>query len=172
MHLTGNVGPSFGDFNISFTPGAVGLHCTPSSPTRSFAKHVSSISSSGTIGGSWKGPINQQYSDAECPNVGCHSNQNLEMCESLCDGVKGCNALNYNQDGGGCCLRACASDNLLTKNASSAHGVSYYRVGPAPPPCTNIKKNIDCLEPTCHWNGEQCTLPVSGIRMTSTCICV
>lgn len=154
--MTGNVGPTFGDFNISFTPAAVGLVC----PVSSFLPvpiELSSTSDTDGAVGSWLGPINHQYSDADCPNVGCHPNQMLGVCESLCDGLKGCNALNYSP--GGCCLRACASDKLLTKNSSSADGLSYYRVG-SETPCVNIKTSTECLEPLCHWDGKQCTLPV------------
>lgn len=159
LYVAGNVGPSFGDFNISFTPAAVGLVCPVSSLLPAPAEHVSSVSGRGSSVGSWMGPINHQYSDTDCPNVGCHPNQKLGICETLCDGLKGCNALNYSP--GGCCLRACASDKLLTKNSSSAGGLSYYRVGPAPPPCVDIKTSTECLEPLCHWDGKQCTLPVS-----------
>lgn len=50
---------------------------------------------SALMNNSWSGPINNQYSDAQCPNVGCHGPWagivNPEPCESICNGVKGCN---------------------------------------------------------------------------------
>jgi alpha-galactosidase len=169
----GDVGPTFGDFNISFTPHAVGLHCPAAvtadsaSPADTAPSTDSSTGGSSTgghfndsirVGNGWAGPINQDYSDTDCPNVGCHSNLNLGLCESACDGLKGCNAMNFNPSGG-CCLRACDPDKLIKKNATSSSGISYYRVGPAPPPCTNIKTKAECLDPLCHWSGQQCTLP-------------
>jgi hypothetical protein len=148
----GNIGPTFGDFNVSFTPAAVGLHCSvaqgqlPQHPTGAASPR------------GWEGPINAQYSDTDCPNVGCHSDElNVGLCESICDGVKGCNALNYQN--GGCCLRACAPGKQITKNTTGGHGLSYYRAGPALPVCSNIRTKGECLDPLCHWDGEHCTLP-------------
>jgi hypothetical protein len=154
----GNVGPTFGDFNVSFTPSAVGLHCPAlrgvAATATAAATAVSRASSN-----EWKGPINVQYSDTDCPNVGCHSGRlNAGLCESICDTVTGCNALNFAS--GGCCLRACATGHLITKNATGAgHGLSYYRNGPPLPPCSNIQTKDECLDPLCHWDGEHCTLP-------------
>ena len=51
----GNVGPTFGDFNISFTAAAVGLHC----PTSDANAQV------GEDDG-WHGPINRQYQFYAC----------------------------------------------------------------------------------------------------------
>ena len=62
-------------------------------------------------------------------------------------------------------MRACAPGKLITKNSTTvAHGLSYYRVGPAPPPCSNIKTKAECDGQTagtqlCHWDGSHCTLP-------------
>lgn len=54
----GNIGNAgFGDFNISFTPAAVGLHC-PVSDT-----------DAPTNAAGWAGPINQQYSDNDCVSI-------------------------------------------------------------------------------------------------------
>lgn len=68
--------------------------------------------------GGWMGPISAQYSDSQCPDVGCHGPwrgvTGPEVCEQICNSVKGCNAMNFN--GGGCCLRACASGKQLTVN--------------------------------------------------------
>ena len=129
----GDVGPTFGDFNVSFTPSAVGLHCPPMHQPQPQPQQRSSPGGAAPSG--WHGPINVQYSDTECPNVGCHSGQlNPGLCESICDGVKGCNALNYDGANNGCCLRACAQGNLITSNQTGGHGLSYYRAGPAPPP--------------------------------------
>jgi hypothetical protein len=112
-------------------------------------------------GAGWAGPIDQQYSDAQCPNVGCHGPwpgvTSPGPCETICDGVKGCNAMNFN--GGGCCLRACAPGRQITRNATKSGGLSYFRVGPAPPPCSTIKDKGRCLEPFCRWDGQHCKVP-------------
>jgi hypothetical protein len=82
----------------------------------------------------WHGPIYGTYSDAQCPNVGCHSwkgaNQSAVMTnlEALCDGEKGCTA--FNVGGGGGCLRACLPDRLIRYNISGGGCCSYFRIGP------------------------------------------
>lgn len=109
----------------------------------------------------WNGPINAQYTDAQCPNVGCHGPwpgvTGPEPCEAICNGVHGCNAMNFN--GGGCCLRACAPGKLITHNTTKGGSTSYYRLGPTPPPCSTIRDKGQCLEPFCHWDGQHCTIP-------------
>eukprot|EP01050_Picozoa_sp_SAG11_P007229 SAG11_NODE_594_length_8302_cov_1.386810_9_plen_89_part_00 len=74
----------------------------------------------------WHGPIDVGYSDEDCPNVGCHAWKGVttapEVCEEICNGLKGCNAMNY--AAGGCCLRACAPGKQITANKTGAGGCS------------------------------------------------
>ena len=63
--------------------------------------------------------------------------------------------MNFN--GGGCCLRACAPGKLITANGTTGGGLSYYRNGPAPPPCSTIQGKGQCLGPFCRWDGRHCT---------------
>ena len=111
----------------------------------------------------WYGPIDVTYGDKDCPNVGCHGPwkgvTGPETCEGICDGQKGCNAMNF--DEGGCCLRACAPGEQITGNTTGGGGLSYYQVGPAPPPpppCPAIKDKGHCLKP-CIWNSSHCSMP-------------
>ena len=123
---------------------------------------ISALSASDA--GAWHGPIDVTYSDTDCPNVGCHGPwkgvTGPEVCELICDRMTGCNAMNFN--GGGCCLRACALGKQITANKTTGNGLSYYRVGPAPPappPCSAIKDKLHCLEPFCVWNSSHCEGP-------------
>ena len=47
----------------------------------------------------WHGPIDVEYGDKDCPNVGCHGPwkgvHGPEVCEGICDGLQGCNAMNF-----------------------------------------------------------------------------
>ena len=66
-------------------------------------------------GGHWEGPVHTTFGDKDCPNVGCHGGSaaplTFKECAALCDGLPGCDAMNFspmNASGaGGCCLRAC-----------------------------------------------------------------
>jgi hypothetical protein len=61
-------------------------------------------------GGEWVGPVNGTYSDAECPNLGCHGGPKTPVtpadCEKFCDEKAGCDAYNFSP-AGSCCLRSC-----------------------------------------------------------------
>ena len=123
--------------------------------------NVANNQPSTTVANGWHGPINMEYSDEDCPNVGCHGPwkgvTGPEVCEGICDGLKRCNAMNYAN--GGCCLRACAPGRQITANKTGGGGCSYYRLGPAPPPCAAVKDKTKCLKP-CIWNSFHCRMPL------------
>ena len=66
-------------------------------------------------GGHWEGPVHTTFGDKDCPNVGCHGGSaaplTFKECAALCDGLPGCDAMNFSpmsaSGAGGCCLRAC-----------------------------------------------------------------
>ena len=82
----------------------------------------------------WHGPIDGTYSDAQCPNVGCHTWKGINQSEvakqlqALCDSKKGCTA--FNVGGGGGCLRGCLPDRLIRYNVTGGGCCSYFRIGP------------------------------------------
>ena len=83
------------------------------------------------VNGSWVGPVPWIYTDADCPNVGCHRELSVQQCEVLCDGVRGCDAFNFapsphvSSNLGGCCLRACPAK-TSDGPPHSQPGISYY----------------------------------------------
>ena len=62
--------------------------------------------------------------DATCPNVGCHSSQTVQQCETLCDERRGCNAFNFASEG--CCLRACPAGERDGPPPQSVDGCCAY----------------------------------------------
>ena len=58
-----------------------------------------------------------------------------------------------NFGGDGCCLRACAPGKQIKTNRTGQGCCSYYRGGPAPPPCASIKTQSECHGPSCGWNA-------------------
>ena len=112
----------------------------------------------------WEGPEEGCYGDPPegCPNVGCHSGMTVKACEAMCDGLSGCNALNYatvpaGQDGapGGCCLRACPQDKLEHGWTKDCPDHVVYRALP------------DALAPAAGW-GFTALLLVGGYFVIGT----
>lgn len=73
----------------------------------------------------WTGPFPGIYTDADCPDLGCHPGASVTRCEAMCNLMDSCNA--FNIDDRGCCLRSCAAQNL-TDPRGSQMGTSSYRM--------------------------------------------
>jgi hypothetical protein len=87
-------------------------------------------------GGAWVGPVQGMYTDAECPNLGCHGpkeSQTVAGCEKMCDETRGCDAFDYsagspaNPAAGSCCLRSCINRAAPPQGAQGCCGYYYKK---------------------------------------------